>query len=190
MNIDKLIKECEWLYNDYEKRFPTSKALNLFNNNESIFMSFLNSPASSIYHGNFVQGLFCHSIKVTERALQIREHFNVDTIDLVDICLLHDIGKIGKIKDNEVDDAFYKYRYDDEGNIKIYKNKNLPDHTILGLYNIHQLKINLSYDQYMAIAAHNGAYVEDFQRNFTGRETELMMVLHQADLYVSRIVKI
>ena len=118
-----------------------------------------------------------------------------EIIDSIIICsLLHDIGKVGQFgKSYYVEN--YLSKTDKEGNpirseSKPYvSNKellNIP-HDIRSIAILSKF-IELTEDEQFAILYHNGLY-GDLKYQISGKETELYMLLHFADLWVSRVVE-
>jgi len=188
MGNDQLIQRCENIYQKIEQKYPNSQAIQILQTNDQLSKEFYLAPASANYHGNFVSGLFCHSVLVCRKALIFgKQTFpNLNPDHVVNVALLHDIGKLGIIDNlGNIIEPYYKVT--DEG-FKL--NWDLPSHVMLSLFNVHALKIDLTYDEYMAIAGHNGAYEKANIKNFSGQETELMLCIHWADMFVSRFENI
>lgn len=54
-------------------------------------------PASSKFHGNFIGGLFCHSLMVYFNCLTSAHLYGLDPLDVSFIaCMCHDLTKVGK----------------------------------------------------------------------------------------------
>lgn len=156
---------------------------------------FYDAPCSSRYHLAKRGGLAEHSLNVCRIACSLVESlfvaenkpFSQAFIDSVVICaLLHDLGKAGQFgKQNYIE------RNEDhpECNFKPFEyNKDL-------LYIPHEVRniaiasqfIELSEEEQFAILYHNGLYGE--LKSIRGKETELYMILHFADMWASRVTE-
>ncbi len=151
-------------------------------------MGFYTAPASSQNHLCREKGLLEHSLNVYAIASVMPMAGLVDKNDLIVSCLLHDIGKMG---------AFGEIMYQDNilksGKISDAKpyvvNKNIViEHQDLSLM-IASKFIDLTRETAIAIKFHNGLYTPD-GRTINGKETRLMMILHFADMWASRVVEV
>ena len=152
---------------------------------------FFDAPCSSKYHLSEPGGLAKHSLNVFRTAIEETIGFfqdnqskvTFDFIDSITLCaLLHDVGKTGQFgKPN--------YTMCGEGTTATYEiNKNL-------LYIPHEVRsiailskfIDLTEEEQYAILYHNGLYGE--MKGFKGKETPLLMLLHFADMWASRVVE-
>lgn len=152
---------------------------------------FFDAPCSSKYHLAEPGGLAKHSLNVFYTAIEEAIAFyrnnqaevTFEFIDSITLCaLLHDVGKTGQ---------FGKPNYTICGEVPTptYEtNKNL-------LYIPHEVRsiailskfIDLTEEEQFAILYHNGLYGE--MKGFKGKETPLLMILHFADMWASRVTE-
>lgn len=157
-------------------------------------IEFYVSPASTQYHAAYEGGLLAHSVnvfscadKIAAKLLTPAEYKEIFP-SLVICSLLHDVGKCGQfgkrlyipniLKDGEV------------SNKKPYSiNKDLMTlpHEVVSIVEIMKF-VDLTEDEQRAIAWHNGLY-GCFKYDIQGKETELYMIIHWADMWASRIME-
>ena len=152
---------------------------------------FFDAPCSSKYHLAEPGGLAKHSLNVFHNATKqltsyYSENEEVVTFDFIDAItitsLLHDIGKAGQY-------GKQTYIKNDEQNPEPYKtNKDLLyiPHEVRSLVIISKF-IDLTEEEQYAILYHNGLYSN--LQNFKGKETPLLLILHHADMWASRVVE-
>lgn len=161
---------------------------------------FFNAPCSTSHHLCYDGGLAEHSLNVYRSMLLLSktllgEDLEQTIVDSIIICsLLHDIGKVGQFGKPYYTEN-YLSKTDKEGNP--IRSETKPFTTNKYLLNIpHDVRsiailskfINLTEDEQFAILYHNGLY-GDFKYQISGKETELYMLLHFADMWTSRVVE-
>lgn len=161
---------------------------------------FFKAPCSTSHHLCVEGGLAEHSLNVYRSMILLSktllgENLEDEITDSIIICsLLHDIGKVGQFGKSYYMEN-YLSKLDKEGNP--VRSESKPFITNKDLLNIpHDVRsiailskfINLTEDEQFAILYHNGLY-GDFKYQISGKETELYMLLHFADLWVSRVVE-
>lgn len=152
---------------------------------------FFDAPCSSKYHLAEPGGLAKHSLNVFHTAIEEaiafyqkkQNEITFEFVDSITLCsLLHDVGKTGQFgKPNYVPDS-------DSPNPAYKTNKEL-------LYIPHEVRsivilskfIELTEEEQYAILYHNGLYSN--LDNFKGKETPLLMILHFADMWASRVTE-
>ena len=162
---------------------------------------FYDAPCSSKYHLAEPGGLAKHSLNVLSIACSMIETlyikqskpFTQAFLDSVVICaLLHDLGKAGQfgkpnyrtIPKHDESAPFAGFI----GHFEYETNKDL-------LYVPHEVRsiaiasrfIKLTEEEQFAILYHNGLYGE--LQSINGKETELYMLLHWADMWASRVIE-
>lgn len=156
-------------------------------------IGFYTSPASTRYHGAAEGALATHSMNVLDcaRSLAIAwcgKKWYKEHQDSITICsLLHDLGKAGQFgKPLYVENvlksgkpAAQPFKTNDEL-------MTLP-HEVVSVIEATKF-IDLTEDEQRAIAWHNGLY-GIFKYDIQGKETELYMILHFADMWASRVVE-
>ena len=156
-------------------------------------IGFYTAPASTRFHGAETGALAQHSINVMDcaRSLAIAwlgKKWYQEHQDSITICsLLHDLGKAGQfgkplyvenvLKSGKA--AAQPFKTNDDL-------KTLP-HEIVSVVEATKF-IDLTEEEQRAIAWHNGLY-GIFKYDIQGKEDELYMIVHFADLWASRIVE-
>jgi len=155
------------------------------------------APASSAYHLNEKGGLLRHTLNV----MRVAEQFYLEgtrSFTLEDALLaawLHDIGKIGRLeaRDGRLCVTAPYYIWDErEGRYK--RNTDVPDHVELGQWNLMQIlrlrpDLDLTWDVWLAVTYHNGAYHSNLKWPVRGNETPLMVFIHYCDMVASRFME-
>lgn len=150
---------------------------------------FFTSPCSTRHHLAEPGGLLKHSLNVYDTAATLKKALNSHVLDeSIIICtLLHDIGKCGD----------YGKPYYVENILKSGKQAATPYASNSDLlYLPHEIRsvtiaerfIPLKEEEEHAIIMHNGLY-SDMKYAINGHETELYLILHDADLWCSRIIE-
>lgn len=156
-------------------------------------IGFYDAPASTRFHGAAPGALAKHSINVLDcaRSLAIAwlgKKWWAEHKDSVTICaLLHDLGKAGQfgkplyvenvLKSGKPAAAPFKHNDD---------LMTLP-HEVVSVIEATKF-IDLTEDEQRAIAWHNGLY-GIFKYEIQGKENELYMIIHFADMWASRVIE-
>lgn len=156
-------------------------------------IGFYTAPASTRFHGAESGALAKHSVNVMLVAEKLS--FNLlgkkwwaENRDSVIICaLLHDLGKAGQfgkplyvenvLKSGKPAAAPFKHNDD---------LMTLP-HEVVSVIEATKF-IDLTEDEQRAIAWHNGLY-GIFKYDIQGKENELYMIIHFADMWASRVIE-
>ena len=161
---------------------------------------FFEAPCSAQHHLCKEGGLAEHSSNVLKNMWKLANTFCPEKADdmknsIILCALLHDIGKCGQFgKPYYIDN--YLSKTDKDGNpvrssAKPYAINpdllNVP-HDIRSLLIIRE-HIALTEEEQFAILYHNGLY-GDLKYQITGKETQLYMLLHFADMWASRVDEI
>lgn len=158
---------------------------------------FYEAPCSTQHHLCKKGGLAEHSLNVFEAMDKLSgAMLGEKDVNSIIICsLLHDIGKCGRYgKPYYVEN--YLSKKDKEG--KPLRSEAKPYTTNSDLLNVpHEIRsvsiiekfIDLTEEEYYAILYHNGLY-GDLKYQISGKETELYMLLHFADMWASRVVEV
>ena len=158
---------------------------------------FYDAPCSSKYHLAQPGGLAQHSLNVFEYAIrmttamfeQMEDQITFEMIDSVVICsLLHDLGKVGQFGKQA-----YKMILSDDGNpgagsVTYKTNDDLlyVPHEIRSIVIVSKF-IDLTEQEQFAILYHNSLYGE--LKGFKGKENPLLLIIHHADMWASRVVE-
>lgn len=151
---------------------------------------FYESPCSGAHHLAEPGGLLEHSLNVLTLARDLARAWESTIPDesITISALLHDLGKMGDHgKPN------YAENYLKDGSRSSAKpyitNTNLVyiPHEVRSVL-IAERYIYLSEEEERAILWHNGLYGQ-FRNDITGKETELYMIIHFADMWASRITE-
>jgi putative nucleotidyltransferase with HDIG domain len=151
---------------------------------------FYESPCSGAYHLAEPGGLLEHSLNVLTLARELARAWEstIPEESITISALLHDLGKMGDHgKPN------YAENYLKDGSRSSAKpyitNTDLVyiPHEVRSVL-IAERYIYLSEEEERAILWHNGLYGQ-FRNDITGKETELYMIIHFADMWASRITE-
>ena len=167
---------------------------------------FFEAPASGGYHSNQRGGLAQHSLNVLSMAQQIglcllgSEAYKQIHGSLVIVSLLHDLGKVG-----DFDKRFYVPNMVQDGRptkadpVQKYKQsdkkpwKRNPDLTNIphGVRSaiIAERYFELTEEEEYAIVYHDGMYEPSNRYVIEGHETPLLLILHWADMWSSRVIE-
>ena len=150
---------------------------------------FYEAPASSRYHLAEEGGLVKHSLNVVDLALKLNNTFGNPVIEesVILTALFHDLGK-----HQYFDKDYYVPKLLKSGKPAAQpyeRNKDLISvhHEISSVQILSQF-IQLSEEETWAIYQHNGMY-SDLRYQLQGKETELQMIIHWADMWASRILE-
>ncbi len=157
---------------------------------------FLEAPCSGGYHLPFNGGLLLHSLNV----LHMAEKISVALIggtkltkemkdSIAIVSLLHDLGKMGQFdKPNYIDNVLKSGKVSDSKPF-VTNPELLPvDHEIRSI-TIASMFIDLTEEEQFAILYHNGLYGQVGKYTLQGKETQLYMILHWADMWASRVIE-
>lgn len=151
---------------------------------------FYESPCSGAHHLAEPGGLLEHSLNVLTLARDLARAWEstIPEESITISALLHDLGKMGDHgKPN------YAENYLKDGSRSSAKpyitNTDLVyiPHEVRSVM-IAERYIRLSEEEERAILWHNGLYGQ-FRNDITGKETELYMIIHFADMWASRITE-
>lgn len=151
---------------------------------------FYESPCSGAHHLAGPGGLLEHSLNVLTLARELARAWESTIPDesITISALLHDLGKMG---DHGKPNYAENYLKDgSQSSAKPYiTNTNLVyiPHEVRSVL-IAERYIYLSEEEEQAILWHNGLYGQ-FRNDITGKETELYMIIHFADMWASRITE-
>lgn len=157
-------------------------------------IGFFEAPASTQFHGAYPGALAEHSWNVYECACKMFKSLLTDVeykklYPSIVICsILHDLGKCGQfglplytpniLKSGKISDAK-----------PFEKNKELLTlpHEIVSCIEVTKY-IDLTPEEQNAIAWHNGLYGA-FKYDIQGKESQLYMIIHFADMWASRVIE-
>lgn len=156
-------------------------------------IGFYDAPASTRFHGAEEGALAKHSLNVMNCARTLAKawlgkKWYEEHQDSITICaLLHDLGKCGQFgKPLYIPNVLKK------GPSEAQPFKTNPDlmtlpHEVVSVIEITKF-IDLTPEEQQAIAWHNGLY-GIFKYDIQGKENELYMIIHFADMWASRIIE-
>jgi hypothetical protein len=202
---DEIRSNLERFYELIDKYISSPRKEKLTQFYNSIELTLATSPASSkiSHHNCFAGGYVDHVIRVTEAALvfdKVWDRFNQQkdytTEELVFSAINHDLGKLGTN-----DQPFYQpndetWQIEKQGTFYKY-NKSIPHMRIAdrSLYALQEAGIAVNETEFLAIKLHDGLYEEankpyyiTYSSDFEIK-TNLVYILHQADLMASRVEK-
>jgi 23S rRNA maturation-related 3'-5' exoribonuclease YhaM len=156
-------------------------------------IGFYDAPASTKYHGAAHGALATHSINVMDcaRSLAItwcgKKWYQAHQ-DSITICaLLHDLGKAGQFGKPLYVENVLKKGPSEAQPFKINTDLMTLPHEVVSIIEATKF-IDLTEDEQRAIAWHNGLY-GIFKYDIQGKENELYMIIHFADMWASRVVE-
>ena len=153
-------------------------------------MGFFEAPCSGSYHLSKPGGLAEHSLNVFHCMVKLNvalpgTPYDAEAIILT--ALLHDLGKVGDFgKPNYVPNILKNGKVSEAKPYETNKDLLYIDHAIRSVI-IAERYIKLTEEQEHAIIYHNGKYTHI---GYDLKETPLMMMLHFADLWSSRVTEI
>ena len=155
---------------------------------------FYTAPASTKYHGAKEGGLCEHSLNVYNTAYAmayaIDSEFAYEYGDSIIVAsLLHDLGKVGQYGKPLYIDNMLKTGISKAQPYKRNDELVTLDHEIVSCIDAQRF-IELTEEEQFAIAYHNGLYSAIGKYNLSGKERPLQMIIHFADLWVSRTIEV
>lgn len=156
-------------------------------------IDFFNAPASTRFHGAYYGALAEHSINVMDCARSIaisllgKKWYQAHQDSIVLCALLHDLGKAGQFGKPLYVPNVLKKGPSETQPFKINEYLMTLPHEIVSIVEATKF-IDLTEDEQRAIAWHNGLY-GTFKYDIPGKENELYMIIHFADMWASRIIE-
>lgn len=156
-------------------------------------IGFYTAPASTRFHGSKAGALATHSLNVMDCARSISialcgKKWYAAHQESITICaLLHDLGKAGQFGKPLYIENVLKKGPSEAQPFKINPDLMTLPHEIVSVIEATKF-IDLTEDEQRAIAWHNGLYGL-FKYDIQGKETELYMIIHWADMWASRIIE-
>lgn len=153
---------------------------------------FYTAPCSSKYHLAVPGGLAEHSLNVYHIMMQLAASVEaqISNEEIIITSILHDLGKCGDHnKPLYVENILKSGKQSEAEPYKTNPELQSMEHEIRSL-NIIERCIELSEDEEMAILYHNGLYGKLASGFSHPKETPLMMLLHWADLWASRVTEV
>ena len=141
----------------------------------------INSPASTKYHGSYTGGLIEHSVSVAEVCIKLKKLFAPEvSIQSAAFCgLVHDVGKIGLYIQRDPTPKQIEYGY--PGSICFMDSVlDCSHHEYRSLKMIGEY-VKLTGDEYEAIQYHNSPW--NGNRDCAFHENKLMTILQYADYW-------
>ena len=156
-------------------------------------IGFYDAPASTRFHGAEAGALAKHSVNVMDCARSIAislcgKKWYAAHQDSITICaLLHDLGKAGQFGKPLYIENVLKKGTSEAQPFKINPDLMTLPHEVVSIVEATKF-IDLTEDEQRAIAWHNGLY-GIFKYDIPGKENELYMIIHFADMWASRIIE-
>ncbi len=165
---------------------------------------FFQAPASGGYHSNQLGGLAQHTLNVVDNAEKIAvgllgtAGYNLIKNSVIIAAVLHDLGKVGDygkhfyvpnmVQDGRPTkaDPIQKYKQSEKKPWK--RNSDLTNipHGIRSAI-IANRWFELTEDEEYAICFHDGMYEPSNRAVIPGHETQLLMIIHWADMWASHV---
>lgn len=157
-------------------------------------IGFYDAPASTRFHGASEGALAEHSLNVLNYARTLAKawlgkKWYEEHQDSITICaLLHDLGKAGQFgKPLYIPNILKSGKPSDAQPFATNPDLKTLPHEVVSVIEITKF-IDLTEEEQRAIAWHNGLY-GCFKYDIQGKEDELYMIIHFADMWASRIVE-
>lgn len=156
-------------------------------------IGFYTAPASTRFHGAEEGALAEHSLNVMNCARTLAKawcgtKWYKEHQDSITICsLLHDLGKAGQFGKPLYIENILKSGKPGAQPFKTNDDLMTLPHEIVSCIEATKF-IDLTEDEQRAIAWHNGLY-GIFKYEIQGKETELYMIIHFADMWASRVIE-
>lgn len=156
---------------------------------------FFEAPCSSQFHLATKFGLVHHTRNVMETAEKIGvtllggAEYNKIHESVIIAAGLHDLGKMGQFEKQLYTPKLLKDG--SVGKVPYEQNKDLlpVDHEIRSVA-IASMFIDLTEEEQFAILYHNGLYGTVGRYSLQGKETQLYLIVHTADLWCSRFLEV
>lgn len=155
---------------------------------------FYDAPASTRFHGAYEGALAEHSLNVLNCARTLAKawlgkKWYEEHQDSIIICsILHDLGKCGQFgKPLYVPNILKSGKPSATQPFATNSDLMTLPHEIVSCIEATKF-IDLTEEEQRAIAWHNGLY-GPFKYDIQGKETELYMIIHFADMWASRVVE-
>lgn len=161
---------------------------------------YFEAPCSGAHHLAKLEGLAEHSLNVYETMISMDVGLGAElNYHSIAICaLLHDLGKMGQYgKPGYIPNMLKGRSTKSNPNPEPYQSEKKPyisnpdllyiDHEVRSVA-IASRFIELTEEEQQAILWHNGLY-GPFKYEIQGKETPLYMLLHFADMWVSRVIE-
>lgn len=180
MNIkDEIIETLKWTEREGIEDFIQ----------EMVENGFFEAPCSGGNHLCKIGGLAEHSLNVYKTAVKLAESLNyVDDGSIAIVTLLHDYGKTGDYgKKFYVDNVLKNGK---TSTVKPFKRNTdvlEKNHAVKSIVMINRW-IDLTEDEEFAILHHDGLY-EMANREAMQKPTQLLLILHYADLWCSQVIE-
>lgn len=156
-------------------------------------IGFYEAPASTQFHGAYEGALAEHSLNVLNCARTLAKawlgkKWYEEHKDSIIICsLLHDLGKCGQFGKSLYIPNILKTGQSEAKPFKTNPDLMTLPHEIVSCIEVTKF-IDLTEDEQRAIAWHNGLYGA-FKYDIQGKENELYMIIHFADMWASRVIE-
>lgn len=146
---------------------------------------FFSAWASTSFHCNYDGGLLEHSLNVCEYALRLKDAWDspVSRQSIIICALTHDSGKGNYYVDNTLKSG----KLSGTKPKKIDPSLKIKNHALRSVIEVGGY-IDLTEEERVCILTHDGFY-ESTNREYWLDPSELMMLIHFADLYVARNVE-
>lgn len=156
---------------------------------------FFEAPCSSQFHLATKFGLVHHTRNVMETAEKLGvtllggAEYNKIHESVIIAAGLHDLGKMGQFEKQLYTPKLLKDG--SVGKVPYEQNKDLlpVDHEIRSVA-IASMFIDLTEEEQFAILYHNGLYGTVGRYSLQGKETQLYLIVHTADLWCSRFLEV
>lgn len=151
---------------------------------------FLSAPASTKYHLSCHHGLLMHTVSVAETMIRMKKLLasDISNSSCVLVALLHDVGKHNQYIEKEPTEKQKQYGYKATPPYLMREDIVYMEHEIRSLYIIMASNsgLQLSEDEWQAIAYHNEPYTE---QHSAFKDCKLKVLLSMADYWSTRFLE-
>ena len=163
------------------KKIPSEGVDNLLSSMDSRMVMCPASPRADMY-SPYPGGLVKHCLDVTATMRRINDalDYGLDTMSIIKVGLLHDLGKVGDVENDYFVEQDSDWHREKLGQLYKYNeklNKMSVSHRTLFL--LQHFGIELSQDEWLAIQLSQGSHFEE-NRFYVNHEPTLALLLQQA----------
>ena len=174
--------ESNWkTYEKLLRKLPEAGVDKLLSTLENRIVICPASPKLDMYSA-YPGGLVKHCLDVTATMRRLNEAlgYGIDTLSVIKVGLLHDLGKVGDLNSDYFIEQDSDWHREKLGQVYKY-NENLNKMSVShrSLFLLQSFSIGLSSDEWLAIQLSQGSHFEE-NRFYVGNEPTLALLIQQA----------